>query len=321
MAQDMTSIKEIFKFWEEILNRKVIITQSATEGLLKTFELISKKYLPQKKYVILPVMSHPSIIRAIIKNNLVPVFVDINKTNLNIDQNALLKILSKIYHKTASVIIVGMFGYVDSYKKIKEITARNNIFLVEDASQSFLREKGNCIGGNIGDISIVSLSHPKIFSAPGKKLGIILYDKNVNLDLYKIKQSHFDLRDMTVIISKIKKRRSIFRKLRKINEIFYANISKSGFQFPLLDYTAEEFVIFNNLKDKLKKYLLKSGVSLEKEFPLFTEIYKLYDEKLFKNANYYKNYAVHISLNINMSKEDIHNILNCLISFNEKTNT
>ena len=63
-----------------------------------------------------------------------PVFVDIKKKNYNIDPQ---QIKNAITPKTKGIIAVDIFGQCANYDEINSVAQENNLFVIEDAAQSF----------------------------------------------------------------------------------------------------------------------------------------------------------------------------------------
>lgn len=80
----------------------------------------------------------------------IPVFVDIEEDTCNIDANL---IESNITPKTKAIMPVSLFGQTSDMKKINDIAKRHNLFVIEDAAQSFgatYNEKKSCNLSTIG---------------------------------------------------------------------------------------------------------------------------------------------------------------------------
>ncbi|DAB32846.1 MAG TPA: aminotransferase DegT [Sulfurospirillum sp. UBA11407] len=80
----------------------------------------------------------------------VPVFVDINEDDYNIDAS---KIEEKITSKTKAIMPVSLYGQVADMDTINEIASRYNIAVIEDACQSFgadYKGKKSCNLSTIG---------------------------------------------------------------------------------------------------------------------------------------------------------------------------
>lgn len=89
-----------------------------------------------------------------------PIFADVN-TSFNIETSGIKKLISK---KTKGIIAVSMFGSCADLNNLKSITEENNIFLIEDAAQSFGAKHNNMMSCSIADISTTSFF-------PSKPLG------------------------------------------------------------------------------------------------------------------------------------------------------
>lgn len=85
-----------------------------------------------------------------------PVFVDINPSTLNIDENL---IESKITDTTKAIIPVHFAGLPCEMDKIKEIAHKHNLIIIEDASHALGGEYKNIKIGSIGDMTTFSF-HP-----------------------------------------------------------------------------------------------------------------------------------------------------------------
>jgi len=82
-----------------------------------------------------------------------PVFVDINESSFNIDPK---KIESSITNKTKAIMPVGLFGQCSDMDAINAIARKHNLFVIEDAAQSFgatYKEKLSCNLSDVGSTS------------------------------------------------------------------------------------------------------------------------------------------------------------------------
>tara|TARA_Y100001970_G_C14249605_1_gene870804 strand:- start:769 stop:1893 length:1125 start_codon:yes stop_codon:yes gene_type:complete len=89
-----------------------------------------------------------------------PVFVDIDKSNFNIDpdclENIIINTLSKGDYNPKAIIAVDLFGQPANYKKIKHIAKKYDLYLIEDAAQSFgatIDSQKSCSFGDVGATS------------------------------------------------------------------------------------------------------------------------------------------------------------------------
>lgn len=89
------------------------------------------------------------------------VFADINPDTYNIDANL---IEEKITDKTRAIIPVSLYGQMADMDKIMQIAKKHNLFVIEDAAQSFGAEINGKKSCSIADISTTSFF-------PAKPLG------------------------------------------------------------------------------------------------------------------------------------------------------
>lgn len=102
---------------------------------------------------------------AIIMQNAVPVFADINMSTFCIDPVEIEKHLTP---RTKAIIVVHLFGRAADMRKIMSIAKRKNIRVIEDCAQApGATYKGRLVG-TLGDIGIFSLNqHKTITSGEG----------------------------------------------------------------------------------------------------------------------------------------------------------
>ena len=108
--------------------------------------------------VILPSYTFVSTANAFALRGAKLVFVDIKKNTLNIDEEL---IASKITKKTKAVVVVHYAGIACEIEKIKKITKKNNIVLIEDAAQAILSKFNDKNLGTFGDFATISFHETK----------------------------------------------------------------------------------------------------------------------------------------------------------------
>lgn len=123
----------------------------------------------------------------------IPIFVDIDKETFNISadslENAIVEVIKEGKYIPKAVIAVDLFGQPADYIKIREITNKFNLLLIEDGAQGF--------GGNIegkkacsfGDISTTSFFPAKPLGCYGDG-GAIFTDNDEWVDLIKSYKVH-----------------------------------------------------------------------------------------------------------------------------------
>ena len=123
----------------------------------------------------------------------IPIFVDIDKETFNISvdslENAILEVIKEGKYTPKGVIAVDLFGQPADYKKIREITNKYDLLLIEDGAQGF----GGSIKGrkacSFGDISTTSFFPAKPLGCYGDG-GAIFTDNDEWADLIKSYKVH-----------------------------------------------------------------------------------------------------------------------------------
>lgn len=90
-----------------------------------------------------------------------PVFVDIDPATYNIDPN---RVEEAITSRTKAIVPVHLYGQPAELKALRDIAARHNLWLIEDAAQAHCAEYEGKRCGSIGDLACFSFY-------PGKNLG------------------------------------------------------------------------------------------------------------------------------------------------------
>ncbi len=115
-----------------------------------------------------------------------PVFVDIDPVTYNIDPS---KIQKAITDKTKGILAVDIFGQCADYDAINKIAKKNNLFVVEDAAQSFgakYKDKPAC---SLADISCTSFFPAKPFGCFGDG-GMVFTNDKGKCDIMKSLRVH-----------------------------------------------------------------------------------------------------------------------------------
>ncbi len=156
---------------EDLINKKYntncIAVNSGTSAI---FVAIKSLNLPIGSEIITTSHTFVATIEAIKMNNMIPVFADLDETNLCLDANS---IESLITDKTKIILPVHMWGHpVNNMNKIKELCVKYNLYLIEDAAQCINNKIDDNYVGTIGDFGILSFGPIKtVTSGEG---GIIL---------------------------------------------------------------------------------------------------------------------------------------------------
>lgn len=147
----------------------------ALEMILQAMELEGE--------VITTPFTFASTTHAIIRNNLTPVFCDINPKDYTMDVTKLEELITD---KTCAILPVHVYGNVCNVEEIDRIAKKHGLKVIYDAAHSFGETyKGKGIG-NYGDASIFSFHATKVFNSI--EGGAVCYhDIELGRKLYNLK--------------------------------------------------------------------------------------------------------------------------------------
>ncbi len=149
-------VTEFENEWAKYLNVKMAIgVNSATAAL--HLALASFKF-PKGKKVLVPSLTFAATAEAVLYNDLVPVFVDINEETLGID---LLDAESKMTKDCVAIMMVHMAGHALPMDEMMSFAKKHNLKVVEDCAHCPGGEyKGKKLG-TIGDVGCYSFEEKK----------------------------------------------------------------------------------------------------------------------------------------------------------------
>lgn len=153
---------------EEITcSKKALITHSCTAALEMAAILCN---LEPGDEVILPSYTFVSTANAIVLRGATPVFVDIDQLTLNISPQEIEKAITA---KTKAVFVVHYAGFPADMDEIRDICAKNNLIVVEDAAQALGSVYKGKSAGSLGDLAAFSFHETKnLISGEGGALTI-----------------------------------------------------------------------------------------------------------------------------------------------------
>jgi dTDP-4-amino-4,6-dideoxygalactose transaminase len=160
---------------EKYLNLKrnnIIITSCGHSSLLACCYLI-KKQNPKKKYILVPSYSFQSNPQSILQSGFEPIFVDINKENLSLEDSQIDLALKK-YKSIAAVMFVSPFGYPINIYYLNKIQKKYRLPIIYDAADTFINFDKKEIDES--KIFITCSFHPTK-TLPANESGIIIAPK------------------------------------------------------------------------------------------------------------------------------------------------
>ena len=255
----------------------------------------------------------------------IPVFVDIDQATYNMDpielKNTIKNIKNRIFTsnipkilkkknkvKLRGIIAVNLFGNPFDYRKINEIAKKNNMFLIEDAAQSFGSIYKKKKSGTLGDISCFSFYPTKSLSCYGDGGAITTNSKIIYKNLKSIRvhgsaenngnfnriglTGRLDTIQATILLEKLKNSKTEQQSRYNIAKIYNTSLNKNKNiktqKIEKNSYSTFSVFSIEFLNNKLRN---KTIINLKKKNIGFNVYYKkpMHLEKVFSNLGLKKN--------------------------------
>lgn len=284
---DFTLGKEVHKFEAKIGNllksKYVVSVGSGTDAIMLSLKALGIK---EGDEVITTPFTFYATIGAIVTCGAIPKFVDV-KDDYNIDEKLIEKAITK---KTKAIVPVHWAGKTCEMKKIKTISKKYKIPIVEDSCHAILGVYKKKFAGTFGEFGCFSM-HPLknlniwgdggfvICSKPNlyKKMkllrnhGLVNRDKNIIFGY----NSRLDTLQAAVAIEALKKLKNITKK-RISNSIFLDKIflKHADIIVPKRDKNIKEvFHLYHlgfrnkKMRDKIQKKLMQKKIDAKIHYP------------------------------------------------------
>lgn len=134
----------------------LMVNSGSSANLLAVFaagNLMRKNRLKPGDEVILPILCWPTSLWPLVQFGLKPIFVDINKDNLNILEDQIEK---KITKKTKAIMLINVLGNCCDLSKIKILAKKYKLIIFEDNCESLGSKYKNKNLGTYGDFGTYS---------------------------------------------------------------------------------------------------------------------------------------------------------------------
>ena len=131
---------------------------------------------PEGGEVITPALTFSTSIGCLVKNNLVPVFVDVEPLSYCIDVS---QIEAQINEKTVAILAPNLMGNLCDWPTIREIADRFNLIVIEDSADTLGAKINNRGSGFYSDMSITSFYGSHIINCAGNGGALAINDKKV----------------------------------------------------------------------------------------------------------------------------------------------
>ena len=169
--------KNVTKMENEVakmFNKKFgLMTNSGTSSLMLAAEAAD---LPKNSEVITAAFTFSTTVTPILKNNLVPVFMDSEKDTLNIDAT---RVEQFITPNTSAIWIPNMLGNVPDWDIIRDVADKHGLIVLEDSADTLGGTLRGTPTGDRSDISITSFYGSHIINCGGNGGWIGVNDEKI----------------------------------------------------------------------------------------------------------------------------------------------
>jgi CDP-6-deoxy-D-xylo-4-hexulose-3-dehydrase len=131
---------------------------------------------PSGSEVITPALTFSTSVGCLAKNNLIPVFVDIEKLSYNIDVN---QIESQITDKTVAILAPNLMGNLCDWPAIRKLADKYKLIVIEDSADTLGATINKNTSGFYSDMSITSFYGSHIINCAGNGGALAINDKKV----------------------------------------------------------------------------------------------------------------------------------------------
>lgn len=321
--------------FEALLSNKlgvpVIATGSGTDALIISLKALK---IGLGDEVIVPAFGCIPIASSVRWIGASPIFVDIQETDYAIAQE---KIVSKITSKTKAIIIAHLFGQITQViYDVLQIAKKHKIFVIEDAAQSFgakIENNGKwSTAGTIGDISCLSFSSEKLFSAPCKGGAIITKEPHLIEEIRRMRlniNANLEEINAAALIAKLPFFEYWLERRQKIADCYTKKLSSiKDIVLPCEEKgtkrTWYRYVIRVKKRDELLEYLIKTfrntprlkpTVHYPVPLPYFSAFETGYAKGSFPISDLVSSEVITLPLNNMMSLKDADMICNVIRNF------
>jgi len=161
---------EIAKLFDK---KECLYVNSGSSALFIGVEAYS---FPRGSEVITPSLTFGTSVGCLIKNNLVPVFVDVEPLTYCIDVNEIEK---SINEKTVAILAPNLMGNLCDWPEIRKIADKYNLIVIEDSADTLGATINGKSSGSFSDMSITSFYGSHIINCAGNGGALLLNNKKI----------------------------------------------------------------------------------------------------------------------------------------------
>jgi CDP-4-dehydro-6-deoxyglucose reductase, E1 len=131
---------------------------------------------PDGSEIITPALTFSTSVGCIVKNNLIPVFVDVEPLTYNIDAS---QIEAQITEKTVAILAPNLMGNMCDWPSIKALADKYSLKVIEDSADTLGSTIDGKSSGHYSDMSITSFYGSHIINCAGNGGALVINDDKV----------------------------------------------------------------------------------------------------------------------------------------------
>tara|TARA_B100000674_G_scaffold485104_1_gene491478 strand:- start:415 stop:1620 length:1206 start_codon:yes stop_codon:yes gene_type:complete len=170
MGKNVSSFeKKISKLFEK---KYGLMVNSGSSALLLAMETLD---FPPGSEIITPALTFSTTVGYIVRNNWIPVFVDVEEGTYCINEKKIKNLITK---KTKAIVAPHLMGNIVNWEKLAPMLKKKGILIIEDSADTLGATYKNKSTGKYADISITSFYGSHIINCAGNGGMVCFNDKN-----------------------------------------------------------------------------------------------------------------------------------------------
>ena len=138
-----------------------LMVNSGSSALLLAMETLD---IPEGSEIITPALTFSTTVGYIVRNKLVPVFVDVEEGTYCINEKKIKNLITK---KTKAIVAPHLMGNIVNWEKLSPMLKKRGILIIEDSADTLGATHKNKSTGHYADISITSFYGSHIINCAG----------------------------------------------------------------------------------------------------------------------------------------------------------
>jgi len=331
LGKEVREFENIFK--KNINSKYAIGVSSGTDAIALSLRCLNIGYGDE---VIVPSFTFYASVNPIVSVGAIPVFVDI-KNDFNMDEKDIEKRITK---KTKAILAVHWAGRICEMEKLKRISSKYKLKLVEDSCHAYLAKYKNKFAGNLGHLGCFSLHPLKNVNVWGdggmivtnnkkyyKKILLLRNHGLVNRDQIEIfgQNSRLDTIQAAIGIEMIKSINQLTKKRIKNAKYLDIRLSKlKQLNIPKRKKKLREvfqfYCFLAKNRNRLKKFLNKKGIDAKIHYPIPMHMQKPsskfgYRRGMFKMSENISKKIISLPVHEFVKKSDLDYMINSICKF------